>query len=69
MKPYADGSDKFKQSSQDTHENTTKHESDAVIGVVTQQSSVTMETKGGQKKAGVLYKSVHHRKEDVYGKR
>ena len=35
MKPFAEGSDKFKQSSQDTYEITTKQESDAVIGVVT----------------------------------
>ena len=49
MKPFADGSDKFKQSKEsgDTQQNTVKHESDGPIGVITQQSSVNNETKGG----------------------
>ena len=71
MKPFADGSDKFKQSKEsgDTQQNTVKHESDGPIGVITQQSSVNNETKGGQKKAGLLYKSALGRKDDAKWKR
>ena len=70
MQPYADGSEKFKQSkeSQETLEKTTKQGSETAIGIVT-QSSAANENKGKLKKGGLLYKSGHQRKEDKYGRR
>ena len=70
MQPYADGSEKFKQSkeSQDTLEKTTKQESETAIGIVT-QSSAANENKGKLKKGGLLYKSGHQRKEDKFSRR
>ena len=55
LQPYADGSEKFKQSkeSQDTLEKTTMQGSETVVGVVS-QSSATNDTRTKKLKGGIV---------------